>query len=65
MKAIIENGVLWIGSETYEEILATDQWMHDNAEGIKLLKQEQRPTINFVGIVLKRKKNKPPKNLSK
>jgi len=59
MKATIENGVLWVGSETHEEILATNQWMHDNAEGIKLLKQDHGTTIQFVGIVLE--KNKPPK----
>ena len=68
MKATIENGVLWIGSETYEEVLITDAWAKDNAEGINLLKQNYKmtgrktPTINFVGIVLK-DKSKPHEDL--
>jgi len=66
MKATIENGVLWIGCETYEEILITDHWERNNAEGIKFLKQDYKttgrrtPTIEFVGIVPE-DKSKPPK----
>ena len=58
MKAIIEDGVLWIGSETYEEIIITDKWEKDNKEAIAILNEKgKKPKIAFRGIILKSSKN--------
>ena len=37
MKAVIENGILWIGLESYEEVALADKWEKDNAKLLKPL----------------------------